>query len=188
MFGFLKSLKGLSVLQQVIATTVVILLLLGGFKGGLALYKHNIKSEVIEDITIKEDGIKHEDIKRIKKATDIIDNKSDCDKLSVVYNADQCAKRQESPAINIPPATTTESENTGGTGQSNTDIDPYALPMGSVFSEQTTYSSLQISGEKRSRNKNCYKEKVSDEYGLPVWVYDADGLVVQQEIDVCNSD
>ena len=188
MFGFLKGLKGLSALQQVITTIAVILLLLGGFKGGLALYKHNIKSEVIKEITIKEDGIKHEDIKRIKKATDIIDNKSDCDKLSIVYNADQCTKRQETPANTVPKATTTESENTGRTGQSDVDFNSDALSVGGVFSEQTTYPSLQSSGEKRTSNKNCHKEKVSDEYGLPVWVYDSDGLLVQQEIDVCTSD
>lgn len=181
--------KGLNKLRQMLVVFAVVAALLvasvAGFKIWLAVHdgaiKNDIKTEVLNDVNNKAITVQNNDKKRVDNASDAIGAVRDCIKLSRVYGTDECKRgeQQAPPENDIQTTTITDRTQFEGAGSLDFAVGRLPLPMGGVFPDSTEKQGVQ-------KKPTCYPEKVSDEFGLPVWVYDADGLLVQQEIQVCQ--
>ena len=178
MFSVFKAMSGLKQLALVVSVVVALFL---GFQAWLAYHDYQnsqtAKKELVDGINTQTEQLQSKDKERVKNASDAVSTVPDCVNLSRVYGSDECqrAKRQGAFENDFQTAPITEKTHLKRAGSSNTAVDRLPLPMGGVFSGSAKEQSVQ----------GCYKEKLIDEFGLPIWMLDVDGLLVQQEVEVC---
>jgi len=128
--------RGMEAIKQAGLLVVVVALIIAVWSGYSYFHDKGVAKKAIKEIVVIEKGVRDGDLKRVEKARENIASKSDCDKLSIVYNTDRCTGQQGASEKDFQKTRATKKENLEGVGLFDAKANRGSVFMGGILQDK----------------------------------------------------